>query len=144
MIELRPLAGASFVVRDENSATANYLIIDPVTKAVAWTNSPEKATTFNTTNDGLVDITGLAYGTYYLEETKAPNSYIKLNERIAFKVDAQSYAVANELVLLQKKYQTNRKEHYQQLAARELLCILVLGVVLLTIVGVYWIKRYKA
>ena len=36
------------------------------------------------------------------EETKAPNSYIKLNERIAFKVDAQSYAVANELVTPEK------------------------------------------
>ena len=30
-------------------------------------------------------------------KTKAPNSYIKLNERIAFKVDAQSYAVADEV-----------------------------------------------
>ncbi|RBT37209.1 LPXTG-protein cell wall anchor protein [Enterococcus gallinarum] len=143
VIELRPLAGASFVVRDENSATANYLIIDPVTKAVAWTNSPEKATTFNTTNDGLVDITGLAYGTYYLEETKAPNSYIKLNERIAFKVDAQSYAVANELVT-PEKVPNKQKGTLPATGGEGVTLYIGLGVVLLTIVGVYWIKRYKA
>lgn len=143
VIELRPLAGASFVVRDENSATANYLIIDPVTKAVAWTNSSEKATTFNTTNDGLVDITGLAYGTYYLEETKAPNSYIKLNERIAFKVDAQSYAVANELVT-PEKVPNKQKGTLPATGGEGVTLYIGLGVVLLTIVGVYWIKSYKA
>ena len=142
MIELRPLAGASFVVRDENSATANYLIIDPVTKAVAWTNSPEKATTFNTTNDGLVDITGLAYGTYYLEETKAPNSYIKLNERIAFKVDAQSYAVANELVT-PEKVPNKQKGTLPATGGEGVTLYIGLGVVLLTIVGVYWIKDIR-
>ena len=30
------LAGASFVVRDQNSDTANYLKIDETTKAATW------------------------------------------------------------------------------------------------------------
>ena len=36
------LAGASFVVRDQNSDTANYLKIDETTKAATWVKTKLK------------------------------------------------------------------------------------------------------
>lgn len=140
--DIKPLADASFVVRDQDEATAKYLIIDPVTKAVAWTTSQEEATIFTTTSDGLVDITGLSYGTYYLEETKAPNNYVKLTERIAFKVDQQSYAVAGELVA-PEKVPNKHKGTLPATGGKGISLYIFLGVVLLTIVGAYWLKRPK-
>ncbi|NTR43291.1 prealbumin-like fold domain-containing protein, partial [Enterococcus faecium] len=41
--------------------------------------------------NGLIDVTGLKYGTYYLEETKAPEKYVPLTNRVAFTIDEQSY-----------------------------------------------------
>ncbi|MDQ8341522.1 SpaA isopeptide-forming pilin-related protein, partial [Enterococcus faecium] len=58
------LAGAEFVVRDQDSDTAKYLSIDPSTKAVSWVSAKESATVFTTTSNGLIDVTGLKYGTY--------------------------------------------------------------------------------
>ncbi|EME3542260.1 isopeptide-forming domain-containing fimbrial protein, partial [Enterococcus faecium] len=78
------LAGAEFVVRDQDSDTAKYLSIDPSTKAVSWVSAKESATVFTTTSNGLIDVTGLKYGTYYLEETKAPEKYVPLTNRVAF------------------------------------------------------------
>ncbi|MBO1298410.1 MULTISPECIES: SpaA isopeptide-forming pilin-related protein [unclassified Enterococcus] len=140
---VKPLAEASFVVRDQDATTAKYLVIDPVTKAVTWTTSQEEATIFTSTSDGLVDITGLSYGTYYLEETKAPNNYVKLTERIAFKVDQQSYAVAGELIT-PEKVPNKHKGTLPETGGKGISLYIGLGVMLLTIVGIYWMKRQKA
>lgn len=40
---------------------------------------------------GQFEITGLAYGTYYLEEIKAPKGFAKLEKDVEFKVDKNSY-----------------------------------------------------
>lgn len=85
------LAGAQFVVRDKNEDSANYLLIDPDTKEVSWVSTLAAATVFETKADGIIDITGLAYGTYYLEETVAPEGYVLLKNRIRFEVSAASY-----------------------------------------------------
>lgn len=46
-------------------------------------------------DDGYFEVTGLAFGTYYLEETKAPTvkgvAYERLTQAIAFEVSASSY-----------------------------------------------------
>lgn len=99
----KTLAGASFVVRNENSDTAKYLKIDD-TKAVSWVDTKENATTFTTTtkDDGLIAITGLKYGTYFLEETVAPNDYVLLSNRIEFTVNDASYGTTEKLVDPQK------------------------------------------
>lgn len=91
------LAGASFVVRDSDSDDASYLKIDDK-KAVTWVEDKSKATTFTTEKDGLVNITGLKYGTYYLEETQAPEDYVLLAKRIQFEVNKDSYGTTGELV----------------------------------------------
>ena len=87
----KPLAGATFVVRDADATTAKYLKIDDATKEISWVETYDAATKFTTAGDGIVDIKGLTYGTYYLEETKAPTGYVRLSKRIAFDVKIDSY-----------------------------------------------------
>ena len=60
------------------------------------------ATTFTTQADGLVVVTGLKYGSYYLEETAAPENYVLLTNRIQFTVDEHSYGTTEELVAPEK------------------------------------------
>ena len=91
--------------------------IDETTKAT-WVKTKAEATTFTTTADGLVDITGLKYGTYYLEETVAPDDYVLLTNRIEFVVNEQSYGTTENLVS-PEKYQTNTKVPYLQQVAKE-------------------------
>lgn len=91
----KTLQDAEFVVRDADADSANYLAIDPVTKAVTWVADYTSATKYTTGTDGLVDIKGLKYGTYFLEETKAPNNYVKLTSRKSFVVDKDSYGTTS-------------------------------------------------
>lgn len=69
-------------------------------------------------------MTGLKYGTYYLEETKAPEKYVPLTNRVAFTIDEQSYVTAGQLIS-PEKYQINTKVHFLQQAVRESMCISV-------------------
>ena len=94
----QPLAGAQFVVRDKNVDASDYLVIDSQTNAVSWTSEKNQATVFVAGEDGIIDITGLKYGTYFLEETQAPKDYVLLHDRISFGVDEYSYQRAGQLV----------------------------------------------
>ncbi len=98
----QPLAGAQFVVRDKNVDASDYLVIDSQTKAVSWTSEKNQATVFIAEEDGLIDIIGLKYGTYFLEEIQAPQDYVLLNERIAFVIDESSYQQAGQLATPEK------------------------------------------
>lgn len=98
----KTLADASFVVRDKDNDAAKYLKIDGTTKAVSWVDTKENATTFTTEDDGLIVITGLKYGTYFLEETVAPNDYVLLSNRIKFTVDDASYGTTENLIDAEK------------------------------------------
>ena len=62
------------------------------TYRVATTNDNNTTTTIKVTN-GQVRITGLGAGTYYLKETKAPDGYNKLTDRIKVTVDGNNKAV---------------------------------------------------
>ena len=136
------LAGASFVVRDQNSDTANYLKIDETTKAATWVKTKAEATTFTTTADGLVDITGLKYGTYYLEETVAPDDYVLLTNRIEFVVNEQSYGTTENLVS-PEKVPNKHKGTLPSTGGKGIYVYLGSGAVLLLIAGVYFARRRK-
>lgn len=76
-----PLAGAQFVlyktVNDEKfyAQAANG-------KITGWTDDKEKATVFETPDNGKFVIAGLDADTYYLEEIKAPDGYNRLKEPV--------------------------------------------------------------
>lgn len=134
------LAGAEFVVRDQDSDTAKYLSIDPSTKAVSWVSAKESATVFTTTSNGLIDVTGLKYGTYYLEETKAPEKYVPLTNRVAFTIDEQSYVTAGQLIS-PEKIPNKHKGTLPSTGGKGIYVYIGAGVVLLLIAGLYFARR---
>lgn len=81
-----PLAGAIFVIHDGNG---KYLQDDH-----SW-GAKDTAKDFESLVDGTFEVKGLAYGDYYLEETKAPVvdgvQYRLLDNDVMFTVDAGSY-----------------------------------------------------
>ena len=57
------------------------------TKAVSWVNTIAEATTVKTDENGEASFEGLANGTYYLVETKAPAGYNQLTEAVPVTVN---------------------------------------------------------
>lgn len=82
-----PLAGAQFVlyktVNDEKfyAQVANG-------KITGWTDDKEKATVFETPDNGKFVIAGLDADTYYLEEIKAPDGYNQLKDPVKVVITA--------------------------------------------------------
>ena len=134
------LAGASFVVRDQNSEGANYLKVDEAAKTVTWVANKADATTFTTQADGLVVVTGLKYGSYYLEETAAPENYVLLTNRIQFTVDEHSYGTTEELVA-PEKVPNKHKGTLPSTGGKGIYLYLGSGTLILIIVGLYFMKR---
>lgn len=62
-------------------------------KEYTWVEEKDidKAIVLTSNAEGQFEITGLEYGTYYLEERKAPEGYAKLNGPIEFEVKEGSY-----------------------------------------------------
>lgn len=59
--------------------------------AYQWVDDKEKAIKLTSNSKGQLELTGLAAGTYYLEELTAPIGFAKLQERVEFKVGFNSY-----------------------------------------------------
>ncbi|HEL1089359.1 TPA: isopeptide-forming domain-containing fimbrial protein [Streptococcus equi subsp. zooepidemicus] len=59
--------------------------------AYQWVDDKENAIKLTSNSKGQLELTGLAAGTYYLEELTAPIGFAKLQERVEFKVDLNSY-----------------------------------------------------
>lgn len=100
----KALSGAAFAVYrmagadEQGNADATDIIIDqtshkmiPVSFYNSSSMSGEKVTELTTDKDGKGYIYGLAYGDYYLVETKAPDGYNKLAEPTKFTIDATSH-----------------------------------------------------
>lgn len=77
-------------------AAKNYTWEDGTTNAIVLTSNAE----------GQFEITGLEYGTYYLEEKTAPAGYAKLSGPVKFEVKEGSYTG----VECDIKYEQNQKE----------------------------------
>lgn len=141
------LAGAEFVVRDKNEDNANYLLIDPVTKEVSWVSTLDAATKFETKADGIIDITGLAYGTYYLEETVAPEGYVKLEKWIKFVVEEASYKELNSLpeeLKAPTEVVNRHKGTLPSTGGMGIVALLTFGVAAFGIAGWYFKRNGKA
>ncbi|MDU2558560.1 MAG: pilin N-terminal domain-containing protein [Anaerococcus prevotii] len=71
----------------------------------------EKAIALVSDGQGQFEITGLAEGTYYLEETKAPKGFAKLTSDQMFKVDKDSYKSNGDINY--KKEETTKQDAQQ-------------------------------
>ncbi len=71
------LAGAKFVLKNSNNKYYKY---DATAKKVSWVDTKSAATEVTTDENGSASFNGIAAGTYYLEETAAPEGYNPLSK----------------------------------------------------------------
>ena len=85
------LPGAQFVlykeVTSETGSSTVYYKWDKTTEKVDWVTDMKDATVVKTESDGSASFDGLANGTYYLVETKAPAGYNQLTEAVPVTVN---------------------------------------------------------
>ena len=80
-------------------------VSDKVIKVSFFDNSAlkgDKVTSATSDKDGMVSVYGLAYGKYYLVETKAPDGYNILPEALEVTIDSTSHIEGNEIKILNK------------------------------------------
>lgn len=89
----KKLAGAEFIlykeVTENEQKTTYYYKWDDSTKEVKWVTDKKEATPKTTTTDGKAFFQGIAAGSYFLEETKAPDGYNKLKAPKAVTITAE-------------------------------------------------------
>ncbi len=88
------LEGAKFVLYRTVNGTNYYIILDSNGIVSGETTNKDDATELTTGSDGVVYFGGLDAGTYYLEETEAPDGYNKLAAPVTVTI-AQDGTLAN-------------------------------------------------
>ncbi|HEM3609780.1 TPA: SpaH/EbpB family LPXTG-anchored major pilin [Streptococcus suis] len=141
----KPLAGATFVVRNADTPTAKYLKIDADSK-ISWVDTDETATKFKTESNGIVDIKGLTYGTYYLQETQAPKDYVKLTKLIPFEVKFNSYTLhttTTDTEVKEHEVANTPKGFLPSTGGAGIILFVALGAAMVGLAGVYFTSRRK-
>lgn len=135
--ENNALAGATFVVRDDDGANANYLAIG-ANNAVDWVTDLADATEFTSDGDGFFEVAGLEYGTYFLEETVAPEDYVLLDDLVEFEIAQGSFTTEIRFDVM-----NIRKGRLPSTGGTGIMGIIGLGAVLVLTTGGYYIKRQR-
>lgn len=139
----KTLAKAEFVVRKDTTDTAKYF------KATAeggqWVDTYGEATKYETGIDGIVDVKGLEYGTYYLQETEAPEGYALPTGDAAYKefvVTENSYKLTSE-ANKQLEIVNTPKGFLPQTGGAGIILFVALGAAMVGLAGVYFTSRRK-
>ncbi|HFI0692337.1 TPA: SpaH/EbpB family LPXTG-anchored major pilin [Streptococcus suis] len=137
----KKLEGAEFVVRKDTTDTAKYF------KATAeggqWVDTYEGATKYTTETNGIVDVKGLEYGTYQLQETKAPEGYALPTGAAAytqFVVEEDSYKTISAKPL---NIVNTPKGFLPSTGGAGIILFVALGAAMVGLAGVYFTSRRK-
>ncbi|HEM3710676.1 TPA: SpaH/EbpB family LPXTG-anchored major pilin [Streptococcus suis] len=141
----KTLAGAEFVVRKSTAADAEYFVA--TADGGVWTTDKSKATVYTTTDteNGIVDVKGLEYGTYQLQETKAPDGYALPTGTAAyteFVVTENSYTTTSEAGK-QLKIVNTPKGFLPSTGGAGIILFVALGAAMVGLAGVYFTSRRK-
>lgn len=138
------LAGAEFVVRDGDSDTAKYLSVG-TNGEITWVTSKDDAKVFTSDASGYVTIKGLEDGTYYLEETKAPNDkYVLLEDRVEFTVSKTSFDSTDPLASGTAEVVVNKqKGSLPSTGGSGIYLMMAAGVAVMAIVGVAYLRSQR-
>ena len=101
--ETKTLAGAQFALYDSNGKQVAVRRNEDGNYTCSLTASENTETTLVTGKDGKITITGLMWGSYYFQETIAPDGYVLSNDKISFKVDASSFDAKGNPVTIKTK-----------------------------------------
>lgn len=88
----KKLAGAEFILYKEvveNNETVKYYYRNGDAKKVEWVTKSDQATPQTTNAKGEASFQGIAAGSYFLEETKAPDGYNKLKDPVPVTITAK-------------------------------------------------------
>ncbi|HFI0696367.1 TPA: SpaH/EbpB family LPXTG-anchored major pilin [Streptococcus suis] len=137
----KKLEGAEFVVRKDTTDTAKYF------KATAeggqWVDTYGEATKYQTGTDGIVDVKGLEYGTYQLQETKAPEGYAlpkKLAAYTQFVVTEDSHTTTSTAP---NRIVNTPKGFLPSTGGAGIILFVALGAAMVGLAGVYFTSRRK-
>lgn len=141
------LAGAEFVVRDANSDSAKYLKVG-TNGEITWVADESDATPFTSGPLGYVTIKGLKNGTYYLEETKAPNDkYVLLTDRVEFTVSKNSFDTTDPLKTgtagIPEVVTNKQKGSLPSTGGSGIYLMMAAGVAVMAIVGVAYLRAQR-
>ena len=101
--ETKTLAGAQFALYDSNGKQVAVRRNEDGNYTYSLTASENTETTLVTGKDGKITIIGLMWGSYYFQETTAPDGYVLSNDKISFKVDASSFDAKGNPVTIKTK-----------------------------------------
>ncbi|HEM3617675.1 TPA: SpaH/EbpB family LPXTG-anchored major pilin [Streptococcus suis] len=150
----KTLDGAKFVVRKSTADATENFVADAAEYFVAdanggvWTTDKDKATVYTsgeTGEKGIVDVKGLEYGTYYLQETEAPEGYALPTGDVAytkFYVTANSYKTTSN-ANAQLKIVNTPKGFLPSTGGAGIILFVALGAAMVGLAGVYFTSRRK-
>ncbi|QWV86165.1 SpaH/EbpB family LPXTG-anchored major pilin [Streptococcus parasuis] len=137
----KTLAGAEFFVRKSTAADAEYFVATE--DGGVWTTDKSEATKYTTGTNGIVDVKGLEYGTYQLQETKAPEGYALPTGDAAyteFVVGEDSYTTISATPL---NIVNTPKGFLPSTGGAGIILFVALGAAMVGLAGVYFTSRRK-
>ncbi|WP_312247999.1 SpaH/EbpB family LPXTG-anchored major pilin [Streptococcus parasuis] len=139
----KKLADAKFVVRKSKAADAEYFVA--TAEGGQWVAEADKdnAEVYTSNAEGIVDVKGLEYGTYQLQETKAPEGYALPTGDAAyteFVVTEDSYTTTSTTPL---NIVNTPKGFLPSTGGAGIILFVALGAAMVGLAGVYFTSRRK-